>query len=180
MVKAHIKERAYALFLQGENPEQIAATLKPERPTLSANSVRDWAKDGKWDDARSSVEMIVRRRIEAASTDARTKAKMRYDEILPELHQAIMDRFKAGYKPKNLEQALYALRAVQEAAVKLDEVEVERWDAQAIAFKYLEAMEAVPAIEKAVRENWSEFSAAVARKLDVATHTREITAEVTQ
>jgi len=175
---ATVKERAYTLFLMGNNPEQVADILRESHPKMSANTIRAWAESENesgetWFDLRGRVDSAARKRIESQAASERARGKSRASMIAAGLYDQIVKAL-ADMEIKSIEQAVYAFRTMQEAAIKLEDAEMERWHPVNASTVVLEVLEEIPDVKKALRANWGQFTKRLSERLDRATDSKEI------
>lgn len=173
----NVRERAFALYLQGQNAEQIAETLRAEYPSLSANTIRSWEEDADdrgetWEDRRRAVDQASRRRIEAQAATMRATTAAR----LQTLTEVMYNRLTSKNSPemKTFEGAVYAFKALSEMAVKLDDDDQNRFNPFVAAEILLQALSEDAEVRKVLKIRWSHVKGVFASKLNGLTRTKEI------
>ncbi|MBE7439110.1 MAG: hypothetical protein HS115_11685 [Spirochaetales bacterium] len=176
MYSATVKERAFALYLQGHNPEQIAAALRPQYARLSANTVRKWAEPGdpeqSWDARRSDVDRAVRRRIEEQSATARVQIRHQVQTLRQSLYERLVS--EQAPEAKSFEGSVYAFRALLKAEMDIEAEAENRFSPLMAAEALLEALHDHPEVRKVLKKHWVEIKGIIAGKLNHLTQTREI------
>jgi len=176
MYNATVKERAFALYLQGQNPEQIAGVLRQHYPKLSANTVRKWAEaeqDGdNWDSRRQDVDRAARRRIEEQSALSRSQIKHQVTSLRQTLYNKLIS--EAAPEAKSYEGSVYAFRALLKAELEIESEEENRFSPLMAAEALLEALHDHPEVRKVMKKHWAEIKGIISGKLNHLTRTREI------
>lgn len=176
----NVRERAFALFLMGQNPEQIADSLRQEYPTLSANTVRSWADDADdhgetWMDRRAAVDAAAKRRVEESAASERARARMRTSTLAEALYMELLS--ENAPKVKTREGGAHAFLAIENMAIRLEDENEERFSPFAAADALMDALNADPEVRKVLKARWPVVSKLIAAKMNLLTQTREIEVE---
>lgn len=176
----NVRERAYALFLMGQNPEQIAESLRSEYETLSANTVRSWAEDADdkgetWADRRTAVDAAARRRIEESASTERARARSR-SATLSKMFFDMMVNGAAG-APKSFEGMGFLFKTMQGMAVDLEDDEHSRFSPIMAAEAIMDALNEDPEVRKVLKARWPVVAKLIQARLSMVTRTQEIEVE---
>lgn len=184
MYSESVKNRAYTLFLQGQNPEQIADIMHESYPKITANTIRSWAEKtddsgDTWTEKRSDVDRAVRRRMEDHSASVRSRTKMKvntlaqavYDKVVNEAGKALIDA-------KDLTGITFALQSLFKFQLQLDDEEQSRFNPLQAAQMIMDTLNEFPGVRKEIKVIWPQFQKKLTARLDVATQTKEIEAKV--
>lgn len=185
MYSESVKNRAYTLFLQGKNPEQIADVLKESYPKITANTIRAWAEKtdesgDTWTEKREEVGRHIRKHIEENSATVRSRIKMKantltqavYDKVVNEAGKALIDA-------KDLTGVTFALQSMFKFQLQLDDEEQNRFNPLQAAQMIMDTLNEFPGVRKEIKAIWPQFQKKLTARLDMATHTKEIEAKVT-
>lgn len=166
-----IKLRAFALFLQFKNFEEIARTIKSEYalPKLSANTVRRWSEEAEageaWEDIRKRVALIMRRNVEGATTDMVCEIKTKSQLLAERLYDQLMA--ENGPKVKSVEGGMYAYKTLAEFVIKLQAHENMNVSPFVIVQTLLEIFNEIPRVRKAIEANWEAITEQVRARIAV-------------
>jgi len=157
--KDTIKLRAYTLYLQGLNFEQIASQLRKDFgiAKLRGQTIKSWAEkpdeDGKtWEHHRSRVRDALRRSAEEAYKTRYAEIRAKAETIQEALYAQLIDE-KA--KIKSFEGAVYAFKGISEFVINLSEMEHNNQHPLIIIQAMLEVFQEIPAVRKAIKDNWA-------------------------
>lgn len=168
------RERAFGLYLQGFNPEQIAEMLRESYPKISANTIRTWAENGDWAHNRSTVETIVKRRIEEHTASQRERQLSRCETLTGEIYTKLTS--KSAPEAKSFEGMAYAMIALSKFANQLDDENQDRFSPIAAAELMLGTLNEIPEVRKVIEAHWPRIRQALSAKLSSVTRTKEIQA----
>lgn len=181
MYSNSIKNKAYALYLQGSNAEQISKALEDYTDKkIAPNTIRGWIEkedsNGEtWDDQKTKIEYQVRQRIENEATTEKQQVRTRVST----LSKALFDNLVNEKAPevKSFEGAIYAFKALSEMSINLEDEDNERWSPVNAAHIILEELNNIPEVRKMLKKHWKKIQVGIAQKLNVATKTKEVTGE---
>jgi hypothetical protein len=175
-----IKERAYALYLQGKNPEQITSVLKVDNTNLSANTIRNWAEqrdsttNETWEDRKLAVDKAVKLRIEAQAKSAREQAKGRVEKILSDMYSSFLNQIP---ECKSAEGFAHAFKSLSAFVIELEDREQDYFNPLESAEIFHEAIGEDKPSAKIINERWPELRRIIARKLNERRGVTEIIVE---
>jgi len=156
-----IKLRAYTLFLQGMNYEQIAGKLKNDfsLPKLRGQTVKGWAEKtdsegNTWEDHRVRVRESLRQGAEEAYRSRYAEIRRKAETIADSLYDQLVD----GAQIKSTEGAAYAWKQMAEFAITLGEMEHNRSHPVLIVQAMLDVFREIPAVRKAIQDNWPRIA----------------------
>ncbi len=169
--KDTVKLRAYTLFLQGMNYEQIAAKLKDyfNLKTLRGQTIKTWAEttdeDGySWDDHRSRVRSSMKETTETAYRNRYSEIRIKAETIQEALYNQMIDEDK-NLQVKSFEGAVYAYKTIAEFALNLSEMENNRQHPLIVVQTMLEVFQEIPAVRKAIKDNWKQIAGLIQSRL---------------
>ncbi|WP_016759393.1 hypothetical protein [Leptospira weilii] len=158
-----IKNRAYTLFLVGNNPEQIEATLKQDFPKLSSNTIRKWAdtpdSEGMtWENRREEVHQVTRKRIQDEATNIRMKIKSDNQLMLKAVRDAFLSQ--AGAMIGNAKDPVslgHLWRSFAADQIKYENSDFESIDLIKAGETLLELFMIGPKTKRAIDEEWATY-----------------------
>lgn len=165
-----ITARAFSLYVLGNNAEKIAEILQSEKvaPRITSNTIRKWEnqkdKHGEtWKDRRQAIELQVRKNIERESASKIAEMRQKTHTIM----QSLYSKLTAENAPhvKSYEGAVYALKAMMDFELKLDQKASGQSHPLKLAQLMLEIFQGVPEISHAIRKNWPKVSEEIRLKL---------------
>lgn len=168
--KDTVKLRAYTLYLQGLNFEQIASALKKDfnLPKLRGQTIKSWAEkaddDGRtWDEHRSKVRESMRQNAEDAYRTRYAEIRAKAETIQEALFSQLIDEKKASIK--SFEGAVYAFKGISEFVINLSEMEHNSQHPVIIVQAMLEVFREIPAVRKAIKDNWARIAREIQGRL---------------
>jgi hypothetical protein len=168
--KDTIKLRAYTLYLQGLNFEQIATQLRKDfgLTTLRGQTIKSWAEkpdeDGKtWEYHRSRVRDALRQSAEKAYKTKYAEIRAKAETIQEALYAQLIDEKKAQIK--SFEGAVYAFKGISEFVINLSEMEQNNQHPLVIIQAMLEVFQEIPAVRKAIKDNWAHIAKEIKNRL---------------
>ena len=167
--KDTVKLRAYTLYLQGLNFEQIASALKKDfnLPKLRGQTIKSWAEkaddDGRtWDEHRNRVRESMRQNAEKAYRTRYAEIRAKAETISEKLYDQILDE---TVKIKSYEGAIYAFKGISEFVINLSEMEHNSQHPVIIVQAMLEVFREIPAVRKAIKDNWARIAREIQGRL---------------
>lgn len=167
--KETVKLRAYTLYLQGMNFEQIAKQLKKDfnLPKLGGQTVAMWAEkpdsSGQtWDEHRERVRTAMRQNAEEAYKTRYAEIRMKAETIQEALYDQIVGE---NAKIKSFEGAVYAFKGISEFVINLSEAEHNNQHPVVIVQAMLEVFREIPAVKKAIKDNWAKIARGIQARL---------------
>lgn len=155
MYNDSVKLRAKTLYLQGENFEKIAKSLRKEYPKVTANTVRGWSEKGKWDESKDSIAKTQDRLIQESHAK---KAKDVLDKtlILAELtFQKLTDEKAPGMKSH--EGGTYAWKALVELSLQLQREQTKNINPSEIIKTFFDILNSFPTVKRELDANWNSI-----------------------
>lgn len=166
-----IKLRAYTLYLEGLNYEQIAARLKElfALPKLKGQTVKLWAEKADtagetWETSRARVRESLRRGAENAVKSKLTELREKTETIQEAIYNQLVDE-KAKVSVKSFEGAVYAFKTIAEFGINLEKMERDHLHPMLIIQAMLEVFQEIPAVRKVIKENWGAIKKGIMERL---------------
>lgn len=155
MYNDSIKLRAKTLYLQGENFEKIAKSLRKEYPKVTANTVRGWSEKGKWDESKDSIAKNQDRLIQE-SHSRRAKDLLEKTMILSEL---TFNKITAEGAPgiKSLEGGNYAFKALADLELQLRKEQNKNVNPSEIIKTFFDILNSFPTVKRELDANWNSI-----------------------
>lgn len=167
--KDTVKLRAYTLYLQGLNFEQISSQLKKDfnLPKLRGQTIKSWAEkpddDGRtWDEHRSRVRESMRQNAEESYRTRYAEIRAKAETISEKLYDQLLDE---TVKIKSYEGAIYAFKGISEFVINLSEMEHNSQHPVIIVQAMLEVFREIPAVRKAIKDNWARIAREIQGRL---------------
>ncbi|MBE7413368.1 MAG: hypothetical protein HS129_15125 [Leptospiraceae bacterium] len=184
MYNQSVINRAFNLFLLGNNPEQIEGILKSDFPKITANTIRNWAEKPDalgevWEDKRKAVDNAARKRIIDQASTQRSKIFAKTDTLINAAYNQIVDESgKAIVEAKTLEGMLYAFKAISEFQLKLEKDEESGFSPMQSAEILLEVLNEIPSVRKAIKTAWPEIQRKLTARFDIISKPKQVEGKV--
>jgi len=156
-----IKIRAYTLFIQGTSYEETARKISEEfGKKISAGTIRKWAeaKDAKgssWREYRSETRVVAQRTIESKEKNRLVKIRDKVETIVERLYDNLTDTTVP--KVSSYDGGSYALKAMADFLLKLDDKAGKQVDAIVVCQTVIEIFGSIPSIREAIEAHWQEL-----------------------
>lgn len=174
-----IRLRAYTLYLQGFNFEQIARALKSDfrLKTMKSATIKKWAyeKDENgltWEDHRLRVKKALIKTVNEAYRTRYAELRVKAETIQEALYKQLTSE---KIKIKSFEGAVYAFKGISEFVLALSEAEHSKQHPVVIIQTMLEVFKEIPAVRKAIADNWGRIVHEIRERLQSDTIAIEYT-----
>ena len=163
---AHAQEtrmRAYALFLEGQNFEQIGRAMGISPVTVSKWAEKPDENGQTWRDHRQRVLQQA-----AKSIEKRHKTKLLEHQKRAELlYDGLFERLLEDAPPvKSYEGAIYAFKSLSEFILKA-EGDKEKPAALLVVQTLIDVLCEIPSIDKAIQKNWVTIREKIRERLSL-------------
>lgn len=164
-----IKLRAYTLYLQGASFEAIARQIKQDfkLKTLKSTTIKKWAQergeDGlTWEEHRARVKRALMRTVNEAYRTKYAELRIKAETIQEALYKQLTSE---KIKIKSFEGAVYAFKGISEFVLTLSEAEHNKQHPVVIIQTMLEVFREIPAVRKAIQDNWPRIVREIRERL---------------
>ena len=166
-----VKLKAYSLYLQNLNYEEIAEKLASSSgTTIQPQTIRSWAvkkdKDGfSWQEERDALRESVKASVQKKAQNKLTELESKVETLQESLYNQLMA--ESAPKVGSFEGGIYAFKALADFQLMLDKNKNEKHPLLLVQM-LLTVLEETPRVRKVISANWDKIQSRLAEKMGKA------------